>query len=77
MWIVEIHRLRGWDTLQVHGSRGRSPLVDTALAWSNNLSVKVGGAGTLAHAGVVLPRLLGDQLGLTTRGPWLSVRAGP
>ena len=35
----------------------RSPLVDPALAWSSGLSVQVGGAGTLAHAGVVLPRL--------------------
>ena len=49
----------------MHRSRGRSPLVDPALAWSNNLSVTVGGAGTLAHAGVVLPRLLADRLGLT------------
>ncbi len=40
--------------------------MDPAFGWSNNLSVKVGGAGTVAHAGVVLPRLLGDQLGLTT-----------
>jgi hypothetical protein len=29
------------------------------------LSVEVGGAGTVAHAGVVLPRLLADRLGLT------------
>ena len=46
-------------------SRSRSPLVDPALAWSLGLSVQVGGAGTLAHAGVVLPRLLADRVGLT------------
>ena len=39
--------------------------VDPALAWSNGLKVEVGGAGTVAHAGVVLPRLLADRLGLT------------
>lgn len=60
----------------MHSSRGRSPLVDPALAWSNNLSVKVGGAGTLAHAGVVLPRLLADRLGLTTGLSDVMARAG-
>jgi hypothetical protein len=40
-------------------------LVDPALAWSNGLRVEVGGAGTVAHAGMVLPRLLADRLGLT------------
>lgn len=44
--------------------RGRG-LVDPALAWSNGLRVEVGGPGTVAHAGVVLPRLLADRLGLT------------
>lgn len=39
--------------------------VDPALAWSNRLRVEVGGPGTVAHAGVVLPRLLADRLGLT------------
>ena len=60
----------------MHRSRGRSPLVDPALAWSNNLSVKVGGAGTLAHAGVVLPRLLADRLGLTAGLSEVMARAG-
>lgn len=44
--------------------RGRR-VVDPALVWSNGLGVEVGGAGTVAHAGVVLPRLLADRLGLT------------
>jgi hypothetical protein len=39
--------------------------VDPALGWSSGLSVQVGGTGTLAHAGVVLPRLLADRVGLT------------
>lgn len=65
-----------WDTLRVHGSRGRRPVVDLTLAWSSNLSVKVGGAGTVAHAGVVLPRLLGDQLGLTTGLAEVLARSG-
>ncbi len=57
-------------------SRGRNPLVDAALEWSNNLAVKVGGAGTVAHAGVVLPRLLSDQLGLTAGLAEVLARSG-
>jgi len=41
-------------------------VVDPALGWSEKLSVEVGGAGTVAQAGVVLPRLLADRLGLCT-----------
>jgi hypothetical protein len=37
---------------------------DPALAWSDELVGRVGRAGTVAHAGVVLPRLLADRLGL-------------
>lgn len=37
-----------------------------ALGWSEKVSVQVGGAGTVAAAGVVLPRLLADRLGLCT-----------
>ena len=44
--------------------RGRAG-VDPALAWSDTLRVEVGGPGTVSHAGVVLPRLLADRLGLT------------
>jgi len=47
-------------------TRGRRAVVDPALAWSQKLSVEVGGAGTVAQAGVVLPRLLADRLGLCT-----------
>lgn len=50
--------------------------VDPALVWSNGLGVEVGGAGTVAHAGVVLPRLLADRLGLTTDLAGVVARAG-
>jgi hypothetical protein len=50
--------------------------VDPALAWSEKLSVQVGGAGTVAAAGVVLPRLLADRLGLTTGLALVVARAG-
>ncbi len=55
--------------------RGRR-LVDPALAWSSGLKVEVGGAGTVAHAGVVLPRLLADRLGLTVGLAGVVARAG-
>ncbi|MDQ3222382.1 MAG: hypothetical protein M3Q75_02765 [Gemmatimonadota bacterium] len=40
--------------------------MDPALAWSDKLSLQGGGVGTVAAAGVVLPRLLADRLGLCT-----------
>ena len=49
---------------------------DPALAWSQRLEVEVGGAGTVAQAGVVLPRLLADRLGLTTGLAEVVARAG-
>jgi hypothetical protein len=49
---------------------------DPALAWSQGLAVEVGGAGTVASAGVVLPRLLADRLGLTTGLAQVMARAG-
>ena len=49
---------------------------DPALAWSQGLTVEVGGTGTLAQAGVVLPRLLADRLGLTTGLAHVVARAG-
>lgn len=55
--------------------RGRR-LVDPALAWSSGLKVEVGGVGTVAHAGVVLPRLLADRLGLTGDLAGVVARAG-
>lgn len=51
-------------------------VADPALAWSHGLRVEVGGAGTLAQAGVVLPRLLADRLGLTTGLARVVARAG-
>lgn len=41
------------------------PGPDPALGWSRRLKVEVGGQGVIAHAGVVLPRLLADGIGLT------------
>jgi hypothetical protein len=49
---------------------------DPALGWSQRLGVEVGGAGTVARAGVVLPRLLADRLGLTTGLAQVVARAG-
>jgi DDE family transposase len=51
-------------------------VVEPALAWSEKLSVEVGGAGTVAQAGVVLPRLLADRLGLCTELADVVARAG-
>jgi hypothetical protein len=49
---------------------------DPALVWSQRLKVEVGGVGTVAAAGVVLPRLLADRLGLTTGLAEVVARAG-
>jgi len=43
----------------------RTARMDLAQSWSQGLWVQVGGVGTLAHAGIVRPRLLADRLGLT------------
>lgn len=50
--------------------------MDPALAWSQGLKVEAGGDGTVAHAGIVLPRLLGDRLGLTRGLSGVLARAG-
>ena len=55
--------------------RGRGS-ADPALAWSSGLTVQVGGTGTVAHAGVVLPRLLADRVGLTGELAAVAARAG-
>ena len=47
-----------------------------ALGWADRLGVQVGGAGTVAGAGVVLPRLLADRLGLTQDLAGVLGRAG-
>lgn len=49
---------------------------DAALGWADRLGVQVGGAGTVAGAGVVLPRLLADRLGLTEDLARVLSRAG-
>ncbi|GAA1590361.1 hypothetical protein GCM10009789_50020 [Kribbella sancticallisti] len=50
--------------------------MDPALGWSRGLSVEVGGAGRVAQAGIVLPRLLADRVGLTTGLSGVLARAG-
>ena len=57
-------------------TRSQRKAVDPTLAWSEKLSVEVGGAGTVAQAGVVLPRLLADRLGLCTELAGVVARAG-
>ncbi len=44
---------------------GESGLPDPAAGWSKGLAIAAGGQGVVAHAGVVLPRLLADRVGLT------------
>lgn len=51
-------------------------MADPALGWSEKLVVQVGGAGTVAAAGVVLPRLLADRVGLCTGLAGVLARAG-
>jgi Transposase DDE domain group 1 len=46
-------------------SARESSLSDPASGWSTGLKVATGGQGVIAHAGVVLPRLLADRIGLT------------
>ena len=46
------------------------------VGWSAGLRVQLGGQGTLAHAGVVLPRHLGDRLDLTGELAQVVARAG-
>ena len=46
-------------------SARESSLPDPASGWSKRLKVAAGGQGLVAHAGVVLPRLLADRIGLT------------
>jgi hypothetical protein len=60
----------------VKTTRTRRPVADPALAWSQGLKVEVGGAGTVAHAGIVVPRLLGDRIGLTAGLSKVLARAG-
>ena len=45
-------------------------------AWSTGLAVRAEGAGTVAHAGVVLPRLLADRVGMTSMFRAVLARPG-
>ena len=49
----------------VKRTAARLPVGDPALDWSKGLQIRVGGRGVIGHAGVVLPRLLADRVGLT------------
>jgi hypothetical protein len=49
----------------VKNTRSRRGSRKATAVWSQRLSVRVGGAGTIGHAGIVLPRLLADRVGLT------------
>ncbi len=52
----DLHEPQEGDTLQVKATSTRGLVGDPALAWSQRLEVEVGGAGTVAQAGVVGPR---------------------
>ncbi len=56
------HVFQGRSTLKVKSTSG---VVRAGEGWSTGLSVVASGAGTIAHAGVVLPRLLADRVGPT------------
>src|SRR5215211_900608 len=72
MRVVETRiRFQGKDTFEVNGSRRGAGVVDPALGWSRDLQVVV-----VAHAGVVLPRLLADRVGLTGELRAVVARAG-
>ena len=60
----------------MNATRSLQAIGDPALGWSDKLSVQVGGAGTVAAAGVVLPRLLADRLGLRTDLAAVMARSG-
>ena len=56
--------------------KATSGMAAAEAGWSKGLSVKAEGAGTVAHAGVVLPRLLADRVGLTTAFRGVLARRG-
>ena len=59
---LDLYPVSGRDTLKVKRTSGA---VAQEAAWSRGLLVRAEGRGTVAHAGVVLPRLLADRVGLT------------
>src|SRR5918997_2712901 len=77
MRVVEICMNRGKGPLSgVKAKSIRRFGGDPALGWSQRLKVEVGATGTVAQAGVVLPRLLADRLGLTTGRADVVARTG-
>jgi hypothetical protein len=64
----------------VKATRGQTRTPSQAKAsdpgWAKGLRVQVGGSGVVAHAGVVVPRLLGDRVGLTAGLGQVLTRAG-
>jgi len=58
------------------GSAQESALPDPAAGWSKGLKVATCGRVVIAHAGVVLPRLLADRIGLTAGLRRLVARRG-
>jgi hypothetical protein len=76
MRIAEVCMIRGRDTREVKPTTTRSLVDDAALGWSNGLRLEVGGVGTVAQVGVVLPRLLADRLGLTLGLAQVVARSG-
>lgn len=49
----------------VKSTAAEATALDPAGGWSQDLRVEVGGRGMVGQAGVVLPRLLADRIGLT------------
>jgi hypothetical protein len=64
----------------VKATRGQTRTPSQAKAsdpgWAKGLRVQVGGSGVVAHAGVVVPRLLADRVGLTAGLGQVLTRAG-
>ncbi len=60
----------------MNNTRRRTRAGKADPGWSQGLSVRVGGPGTVTHAGIVLPRLLADRTGLTAGLAAAVSRAG-
>lgn len=59
----------------IAGTTGRAAVAATE-PWASGLTGRAEGTGTVAHAGVVLPRLLADQVGLTAAFRGVLARPG-
>src|SRR5690625_3363195 len=66
----------GRSTLTVKRTAAKTNAAAAAQAWSTGLVVRAEGTGTVAHAGVVLPRLLADRVGLTSAFRGVLARSG-